>query len=95
MPATNEINIVINDKKSHVYSIRGTVWVDGIAIPFTAYRKSRFDSDVLTPQSNIILDKVAVRSKSGILSKYKEKDHIKAQIKNKARGWWIDNKLWR
>lgn len=71
--------------------------MDGIKIPFTAYRLSRIEL-LGTPNftgSDIRWDRVAVRSKSGILSKCKDGSYIKKVLRNKAIGWWVDQGLWR
>lgn len=98
MPATNEVDITINDKKSDLFSIRGTATVDGIRIPFTAYRKRGTDEHPgFTGPSDIQLVwlRVVVRSKDGILRGYSNKEYIETKICNAAKGWWIDRNLWR
>lgn len=87
------LEIVINDKKSDVYLVRGDAIVDGIRIPFTVYRlRTIGDFDELVGN---FLDRLALRSKSGILSKYKNGESIRRRIKDAARGWFIDNDHWR
>lgn len=94
MPRKVEVNI--NGKKCNISNVRGVATVDGIQIPFTAYRLARIDyewDDSTT--SNIFFDHVAIRSKNGILKKYKDKDYISNILRNAAKGWWIDNNFWR
>lgn len=88
-----DVEIVINDKTSNSYCIRGTVIVDGIRIPFTVYHL-RFMSS-LEDGLLVSFSRIALRSKGGILSKYKDGEQISRVIKDKARGWWIDNNHWR
>ena len=91
-----EIEIVIYDNKSNVCDVKGVAIVDGIRIPFTAYRYTAHPDPAYGQFDAVLMNHVAVRSKSGILNKYpKTKDHIKAQIRNAAKGWWIDNNFWR
>ena len=98
-----DIEIRINDKKSNVCNVFGVATVDGIDVPFTAYRYTLFDHpspstgqfDATQHEDDFLLNKVAVRSKAGILKKFVGKDRIKAKIRNAARGWWIDHRYWR
>jgi hypothetical protein len=90
-----DLEITVNEKKSDGMCVRGTVYVDGIKVPYTVYRVIDVYFEVQPPtlQSNSLSsdERVSVWSKSGILNTYSDKDHIKAQVKNKAMGWWIDN----
>lgn len=98
-----DIEIKINEKKSNVCNVKGVAIVDGIEVPFTAYRYTLFEHpnpatgqfDALPNDDDFLLNKVAVRSKSGILRKFVEKDRIKTRIRNAAKGWWIDHRYWR
>ena len=90
------MEITIFDKKSNVYNVRGVIWTDGTRIPFTAYRHRLFPSPETGQwDAPISFNHVAVRSKSGILSKFDKKDFIKGKIRDAAKGWWIDHKFWR
>lgn len=85
-------SIQIIDRKSARFCVRGIATVDGLEMPFTAWRIQALDySDF---ESDNFYSRVAVRTKDGILNKYKDKDHYLVLIKNAAKSWWIDNDYW-
>lgn len=88
-----EIEVTINDIKSDIVKVTGIAHIDGISIPFTVHRRFPYapEDEAIGIRPRVLV----MRSKHGIIEKYKNKDHIKAYIKNKARAWWIDREWWR
>lgn len=98
MSCTYKVSIAIDDKKSDASQIRGVATADGIDIPFTVYRVwQRYGTIPANGyfDSTGAWNRLGVRSKGDILSKYKEGPFIRNLIKDKARGWWIDHNQWR
>lgn len=79
------ITVKIDERKSYGFLVKGVAIIDGIEVPFTVYKSYRWWNEELQTRLN-------VKSKSSIIEKYQDKDHIKNTIRDTARGWWIDEK---